>query len=423
VPEPARSDFPPNPPSREQSEPPTQESSAEEAAIAWLVSPAATPYLNRYDAQSINSPQVVQQLRAEIGPLATRLVARQLEQRGRGEVKFSQAASMFFTSIGLQQATDEVIARYKAARFPQERPLADLCCGIGGDLIALAQRGPTMAIDLSTEHLAYAEANCRVYGVTPSACLAIPAESTDLGDVAAWHIDPDRRPTASRTTSLDQCTPPLPELRRLLRQNPNACLKLAPATTLPDDLHDQMECEWISHLRECKQLVAWSGTLATDPGRHRATKLQGEEVSTFVGHPNRPLVAITEVGRFIHDPDPSMVAARLLDDFAEQQAWTRLSATSQYLTSNEFQPQGLVQSFEVLESLPLDRKSIQQCLRADDVGTLEIKKRGLDIDLPALRKKLKLAGPNERTLILSPTAAGNRALICRRVALAACPPV
>ncbi|MEX0793129.1 MAG: class I SAM-dependent methyltransferase [Pirellulaceae bacterium] len=392
-----------------------QELSTEEAAIAWLVSPAATPYLTQYDAQTINSPQVVERLRAEIGPLATRLVARQLEQRGRGGVKFSQAASMFFTSIGLQQASDEVIAGYKAARFPQEKPLADLCCGIGGDLIALAQRGPTLAVDLSTEHLAYAEANCRVYGVMPSACLAIPAESTDLTEVAAWHIDPDRRATESRTTNLEQCSPPLADLRRLIGQNPNACLKLAPATSLPDDWHDQVECEWISHLRECKQLVAWSGTLATDPGMHRATKLQGAEISTFVGRPNRPLIAITDVGRFIHDPDPSIVAARLVDDFAEQQTWTRLSATSQYLTSDQCQSHGLIQSFEVLVSLPLDRKAIQQVLRSSEVGTLEIKKRGLDIDLPALRKKLKLAGPNERTLILSPTAAGNRAYICRRV--------
>lgn len=410
MPEPARSDFPPNPPPREQSEPET-----EQAAIAWLVSPAATPYLTQYEPQSINSPQVVKRLRAEIGPIATRLVARQLEQRGRGAVKFSKAGSMFFTSIGLQQATDEVIAGYKAARFPQEKPLADLCCGIGGDLIALAQRGPTMAIDLSTEHLAYAAANCRVYGVTPSACLAIPAESTDVGEVAAWHIDPDRRPSDTRTTSLDQCCPPLADLRRLMAQNPNACLKLAPATSLPDDWQDLVECEWISHLRECKQLVAWSGTLASEPGMHRATKLQGDEVSTFVGRPNRPLVAITEVGQFIHDPDSAIVAARLVDDFAEQQRLTRLSATSQYLTSDEFQKQGLIQSFEVLVSLPLDRKSIQQELRSLEVGTLEIKKRGLDIDLPALRKKLKLSGPNERTLILSPTAAGNRAFICRRV--------
>lgn len=373
------------------------------------------PYLTQYDAQSINSPQVVQRLRAEIGPVATRLVARQLEQRGRGAVKFAKAESMFFTSIGLQQASDEVIARYKATRFPQEKPLADLCCGIGGDLIALAHCGPTLAVDLSTEHLAYAEANCRIYGVAPSACLAIPAESTNLTEVAAWHIDPDRRPSDTRTTGLDQCSPPLVDLRRLIQQNPNASLKLAPATTLPDDWQVRMECEWISHQRECKQLVAWSGSLAIAPGRHRATKLQRDEISTFVGHPNRPLVSITEVGQFIHDPDPAIVAARLVDDFAEQQAWTRISATSQYLTSDQFTPHRLVQSFEVLECLPLDRKSIQQTLRSEEVGTLEIKKRGLDIDLPALRKKLKLSGPNERTLILSPTATGKRAFICRRV--------
>ena len=54
---------------------------------------------------------------------------------------------MFFTRLGLEQATDAWVARYKATRFPAGQLLADLCCGIGGDLMALSERGPTRGVD------------------------------------------------------------------------------------------------------------------------------------------------------------------------------------------------------------------------------------------------------------------------------------
>ena len=54
---------------------------------------------------------------------------------------------MFFTDRALQQATDELLADYKARRFPAQRAVIDLGCGIGGDLLAIAQRGPTLGVD------------------------------------------------------------------------------------------------------------------------------------------------------------------------------------------------------------------------------------------------------------------------------------
>ncbi len=54
---------------------------------------------------------------------------------------------MFFATRPLEQATDEVVAAYKAGRFPPGRLMVDFCCGIGGDLLALASRGPVLGVD------------------------------------------------------------------------------------------------------------------------------------------------------------------------------------------------------------------------------------------------------------------------------------
>src|SRR5579862_4989077 len=73
--------------------------------------------------------------------LAAAAVA-QHELRLAAREKFSRAMEMLFTRAGYEQSSSETIARHRAARFGGARRVADLCCGIGGDLIALAAPRP-----------------------------------------------------------------------------------------------------------------------------------------------------------------------------------------------------------------------------------------------------------------------------------------
>jgi hypothetical protein len=50
------------------------------------------------------------------------------------------------------------------------------------------------------------------------------------------------------------------------------------------------------------------------------------------------------------------------------------------------------------------------------VGTLEIKKRGVDVDPAELRRRLQPSGPASATLVLSRTPAGAVALVVQRTA-------
>jgi hypothetical protein len=59
--------------------------------------------------------------------------------------------------------------------------------------------------------------------------------------------------------------------------------------------------------------------------------------------------------------------------------------------------------FEVREVLPLDLKRLRTALRARDIGRLEIKKRGVELDPEKLRRQLKLAGDGSATLIVMPS--------------------
>ena len=77
-------------------------------------------------------------LRGRHPPELVAAAIAQHELRTRAAGKFAAAGSMWFTREGLEQASAEPLARHRADRYAAFARVADLCCGIGGDLCALA---------------------------------------------------------------------------------------------------------------------------------------------------------------------------------------------------------------------------------------------------------------------------------------------
>jgi hypothetical protein len=66
----------------------------------------------------------------------------------------SYADQTYFTREALEQATSELMARHRARRYRSaQEPIYDLCCSIGGDLLALADASSSM-IGLDLEEIA-----------------------------------------------------------------------------------------------------------------------------------------------------------------------------------------------------------------------------------------------------------------------------
>ena len=247
----------------------------------WLIADEAAGWLDRAAADSRPLVAQADRLRKFLSPSRARLVFEQVELRRRARVKFTAADRMFFTRVGLEQATDCFVAAYKAARFPAGEPIADLCCGIGGDLSALARRGPVTGLDRDPIAALLAETNLQrgtdlqpvllpnVQPRTQVRCMDVSA--FPLHETLAWHLDPDRRSEGRRTTRIEFHEPGPEIMERLLEACGNAAIKLAPAAEVPATWARAAELEWIGRGRQCRQLVAWFGRLAEHPGRRRAT--------------------------------------------------------------------------------------------------------------------------------------------------------
>jgi hypothetical protein len=386
----------------------------------WLTGHQGRQWLARAAALDGPLPARADRLRRDLTPARASLLLGQIELRRRAREKFSDAERMFFTAIGLEQASDQFVAGYKAARFGPGKRIVDLCSGIGGDLLALARRGPTAGVDRAATSVIIAAANAGVLldAAFPVDVRAGEAAEADLAGCDAWHIDPDRRPRGRRTTHADLHDPPAPAIERMLAANSHAAIKLAPAARFPDRWSECGELEWISRARSCRQLVAWFGDLAQEPGRRRATLLgaTGEPLGTLAGTAGVEVPPAPRVERYLFEPDAAVLAAKLSAALAARHKLAAIAPGIAYWTADRAIVDPLLASFEVQEVLPLDAKRAGALVRARGIGRLEIKVRGVDCDPAQLRRRLRPAGDREGTLLVARIAGRVTAILARRLA-------
>lgn len=394
--------------------------------IRWLIGPEAGELLDQLASSAGSLVAAARHFQRYHSPERVRLLLEQHELRRKAAEKFPDAGRMFFLARALEQATDLHVARYKANRFPGEERAADLCCGIGGDLIALAERGPITAVDRDRATILLAEANVRILAGTGSRnraheFLAEDVEQLSVASCAAWHLDPDRRASGRRTTQL-ACYVPGPEtIERLLAERKEGAVKLAPATEVPQSWQQEAELEWIGRDRQCRQQVAWFGTLARSPGLRRATVLRTRPheppvVATFAAEAGiRPGVA-DQAGRFVFEPDAAVLAAGLDGALADHHGLAALHPGVPYFTGDTRNDDPMLSCFEVTDVLPFDRKRLRLLFRERGVGTLEIKTRGIEERPEGIRRDLRLRGDDGAVLLLARLGRRVAAIVARRVA-------
>ncbi len=409
--------MPPNDPSQRRELLPDQ--------AAWVTSAEGEEALARAEQlDSHSTVEQVAQLRKSLSPEEVHLVLQQLELARRGEDKFPEPSRMRFSPLALQQATDHKIARYKSERFVGRKNVADLCCGLGGDLRALGEAlarqfppGRVTGVDAQQAMVELAEYNCR--HLENVSVHAGTVEEFDLHGYCAWHLDPDRRPDGHRTTRAEFARPGVETIERLRHQCEDGAIKMAPGAFFPESWQREAELEWIGHRRQCRQLVSWFGSLARAEGMCRATVVEHSEddrlvTHTFEGSPEARIMTAIRPGRYLMEPESAVKAANLTDALGEYCRLEMLDDAGSYLTGDHLCDHPLFHVFEILEVLPLDRKKLKRLISERNIGHLEIKKRSVDVAPETLRRQLKLKGDRRAVLILCSIDSKGTAILARR---------
>jgi hypothetical protein len=187
-----------------------------------------------------------------------------------------------------------------------------------------------------------------------------------------------------------------------------ACVKLGPGVPYRV-LPDHAETVWVSDHGDLVEASLWSGPVEA-PGRRSALLLP----AGLSLEATDDTVHIGPIQSWLYEPDPAVIRAGAVPALALALDATAIAPGVAYLTAEQHRPSPYATAFEVLDHLPYRERDLRAWVKENRVGTLEIKKRGIDVDPAALRRRLSPKGPGSATLVLTPTPDGAVVLVVRR---------
>ncbi|CAN5197915.1 50S ribosomal protein L11 methyltransferase [soil metagenome] len=348
-------------------------------------------------------------------PTLVAAVLAQSKLRARAVAKFGPfAASMLFTEAGLEQATRLNVAALHAGRFQRAglNWIADLGCGIGADALALA----ALELEVTAVERDEPTAAIAAYNLAPWSNARVElhdAETFDLAGVDGVYLDPARRDGAKRLKNPADWSPSLDFAFGLAERFPTG-IKLGPGVDralIPRDA----EAQWVSVDHDVVELGLWFGPLARD-GVGRSALVVGEHgAAELTAEADSADAEAGSLGSYVYEPDGAVIRARLIGDLARSLDARMLDSSIAYLTADSAVDTPFASCFRVLADFPLDQRTLRREIATRGIGTLEIKKRGVDIDPATFRTALAPKGESSATLILTRIADKRRALLVERL--------
>jgi SAM-dependent methyltransferase len=387
------------------------------ADINDLATPAGERLLAEVTELLAAAPElaILERVGARVGSARASAAVAQVTLRAKaaGKVGASDAARMFFTPTGLEQATRHRVATHRAAVAADRLgggALTDLGCGLGADLIAFARAGfDVTGVDLDPLTAACATANLRALGL-PGQVAVGDATTADRPAGGLVFCDPARRDERGRVFDLAKVTPPWPFVLDLLADT--ACVKVGPGIAhrdVPSEVRGSpVSAEWVSDEATVTEACLRSGRLAdpATPGRSfSATVLSPADPdgSTLTGDP-AVRASAGPLGDYLYEPDGAVIRAGLVGTLAPLLQAQLLDDQIAYLSSPVLTRSVFARPYRIVEELPHRTKALKAAVRARRIGTLTIKKRGVDLDPAALRRELLGArghGPVVATIVLT----------------------
>jgi len=338
-------------------------------------------------------------VRAVVPIEAVKWVEEAADLAARAREKFGALAeAMAFDREALEEATPLELARYRAARLGRFDAVADLGCGLGGDLIALAERTRVAGIEIDLGRALLAQHNVRVC-VPGAEAIVVRADLRDQPvRVRAAFADPSRRRAGKRVKHPAFGEPPIEEVLAAYAGLDLLAVKCSPLVP-PDDVPADSEAEWISLRGEMKECTLWFGS-ASRPGV-RATVLPAG--ASIEGEPGRPLPPAIAAGEALYRVDAAAIKARLASVLCERTGLAPIDERPAFLTGPCGIEDPFLSAFRVLDRLPARDRALRSALNKLGVGSVTLHKQNFPASGEVLRDRLdgKLRGSRRAHVILT----------------------
>ncbi|MEZ2390264.1 SAM-dependent methyltransferase [bacterium RCC_150] len=367
-------------------------------------------------------------------PALVAAVLTQSRLRTRAEAKFGEfARQMLFTQAGLEQATRLNVAARHAERFAKAgcEHVADLGCGLGADSMAIA----SLDIKVTAVELDEATAACATINLMPfphASVVHTDATSAPLDGVDGVWLDPARRTTSSSGTKRiwdpEEFSPPLSFVESLASGGRAVGVKMGPG--MPHEaVPAGCEAQWVSVGGDVTEVTLWFNAVAR-PGIRRAALVLGPEgaaeITSGEDFDGGPAVGVGPVEGYLYEPDGAVIRAGLVADVALRLGGHLVDEHIAYICAPALLDTPFARAYKVLEVMPFSLKALKAWVKANDVGILDIKKRGTSVTPEELRKQLlpggkgaaKGRGHKTATLVLTRIGEERVAVVVEPVAAA-----
>lgn len=352
-------------------------------------------------------------LRRDYSAQAVAAALSLVQARAKAVAKFDDRGRTLVADVaGIEQASGQRVATYKAGRFRQHLGqgacVADLCCGIGGDSMALGQAGfRVIAVDRNPLRAWMAKQN----GGKNVDSVCSEVSSLEL-DGWAIHMDPARRDEGSRRRAwrLEDYQPGPAVMGALIERSSAGGLKLSPGVDV-DQLPWLGEIEFISDRGRLVQAVLWTGGLAQ--ASRRATRIDDQGIHQLAGEPTLPRYA--EIQRYLYTFDAAVERAGLIGQLSAMLDVPAVHPKLGLLTSERVVTSAWTTGFECVDVLPWRPKKVKQWLGAHDGGLVEVKTRGKACDPDAEQKRLRGEGATPYTVFVLRFDTKVQALMTQRI--------
>ncbi|MFN8376886.1 MAG: class I SAM-dependent methyltransferase, partial [Anaerolineae bacterium] len=360
------------------------------------------------DISDTHKIRVLTALRKELSmtEAAAALETAILRKKAVDKFGIRDAPDMFFTRGALEQASDASIRNYRAVQLVLEQSgepqsILDVCCSIGSDALAFAQgsKNGVTGLDIDPVRVRIAQMNAAVLDVK-NVEFRVADVREGIPDADFVFFDPARRTDeGKRVFNVERYEPPL-SLISQWTHIPRMAVKLAPGVDLEQIAPYGGSVEFISVDGDLKEAVLWRGFRWQGA---RATLIRGGTAYHLQQHENAEAGLDAPRG-WLCEPDPSVLRAGLVQGVAANLNGAMLDETIAYFTSAE-KPTGewavWVRAWKILDWMPFNLKKLVSYLRAEGVGQVTIKKRGVPMTPDELLPRMKLEGDLARTLVLT----------------------
>jgi len=332
---------------------------------------------------------------------------------------------------GLRFATPEPVAKYRAARLACNT-IADISCGIGGQTIYFAQRCKHVyAVEIDPIKIEHAQKNCEKYGLEnvtficgdaldPNVIAQIPKVDIVFSDPA--------RPPEEEMRKTDCLRPGIPAVMEAYSAKTQNFAFEAPPQMPPERIDFDCEKEYISLNGQLNRLTLYFGKLK----KYNRIAISLPAGNAMVDAPVElpPVVETDKPMLFMFEPDPSVVAANLLNELVDDMIKAtvghvrvvkidkkRTLLTADLLTVHPMNKN----NFIVLRSMPFESEKdygeINAFLKKSNVGKVTLRGSIDPKDYWGIRNQLEadLDGSKKVHLFLRETENKKEAILCELI--------